>query len=296
MGRRRTEHLIGTGVALVTPFFDNGAIDFKSLEKLVNHNIENGVNYLVVLGTTAEAATLNQAEKQSVIDCVKATNAGRLPMVLGISGNNTAAVIEEYKRQDLTDYTAILTASPYYNRPSQEGIYLHYKSIAQQTDQNIVLYNVPGRTASNIEPATTLRLAKDFNNIVAIKEASPNFIQSTEIIKNKPSDFLVLSGDDELALPMILAGGSGVTSVIAQVLTKDYTQMIQMALKGDNKSAYQLHYQLLDIMKAIYKEGNPTGIKQLLAILEICENHTRLPLVAASTAHQQQLQQLYHQL
>ncbi|WP_068599165.1 4-hydroxy-tetrahydrodipicolinate synthase [Vaginella massiliensis] len=277
------KNLVGTGVALITPFNEDKSVDFKSLEKLVEYNIEGGVNFFVIHGTTAEAATLTKSEKDEVIRVVKEVNNGRLPLVLGIGGNNTAAVMEEYNNTDLSDYEAVLTVSPYYNRPSQEGIYQHYKTIAQNTDANIIIYNVPSRTGSNIDADTTIRLANEFENFVAVKEASPNFLQSTDIIrKNTREDFLILSGDDEFALPMTLAGGSGVISVIAQGLPKIFTQMIQDGLNRNVDEAYRAHYQLVEITRAIFEEGNPAGIKAVLANKGICKPYTRLPLVPAS--------------
>jgi len=272
----------GTGIALITPFKEDRSIDFPALENLVNHAIEGGVEYLVCLGTTAETPTLSKQEKQEIVQTIKSANAGRLPLVLGIGGNNTEAVKEEIKSTDLSDFSAILSASPAYNKPSQEGIYQHYKVLAESTDASIILYNVPGRTSSNINPETTLRLANDFKNIIAIKEASPNFLQSTEILKDKPEDFMVLSGDDEFGLPMTLAGGKGVISVIAQGLPKEYTEMIRLGLARKVDEAYNLHYKLMDITRSIYVEGNPTGIKSLLYHKGICQPYTRLPLVPAS--------------
>ncbi len=277
------EQLIGTGVALVTPFHQDGSVDYTSLEKLVNYSIDGGVEYLVILGTTAESATLTKEEKKQVIETIKKANANRVPMVLGIGGNNTAEVIEEYKQTDLSDYIAILTVSPYYNKPNQEGIYQHYKAIAESTDANIILYNVPGRTGSNIAPETTIRLANEFKNIVAIKEASPNFLQSTDIIRyNTRKDFNIISGDDEFALPMTLAGGSGVISVIGQGVPTVFTDMIRKGLNKDVDAAYDAHYKLVEITRAIFEEGNPCGIKAVLNNKGVCSPYTRLPLVPAS--------------
>lgn len=276
------KELRGTGIALITPFKEDRSVDYAALEKLVNYTIEGGVDYLVCLGTTAETPTLSEKEKLEIVSTIKSANSGRLPMVLGIGGNNTEVVKTEFKNADLQDFTAILSASPAYNKPNQEGIYQHYKSLAETTDANIILYNVPGRTGSNIQSETTIRLAEDFQNIIAIKEASPNFVQSTEILKEMPSDFMVISGDDEFGLPMTLAGGSGVISVVAQGLPTFYPKMIRLGLDRKVDEAYQLHYQLMDITRAIYDEGNPCGIKSLLAHKGICEDYTRLPLVPAS--------------
>ncbi len=282
--------LTGTGVALVTPFKKDLSIDFEALGKLVEHNISNGTNYLVVLGTTAESATLSTEEKNLVIRHIKAVNAGRLPMVLGIGGNNTKNVIQQIQNSDLSDFQAILSVSPYYNKPTQDGIYQHYKAIATQTKAPIIVYNVPSRTGSNIDSATTLRLANDFENIIAIKEASPNFLQSTEIIKDKPEKFHVISGDDEYTLPMTLAGGSGVISVLAQALPEVFSTMVNLGLERKVDEAYPIHYQINTVTRLIYEEGNPAGIKALLHILGICEPHTRLPLISASTELHQKLE------
>ncbi|MGV0754486.1 4-hydroxy-tetrahydrodipicolinate synthase [Empedobacter brevis] len=277
------KQLIGTGVALVTPFQQDGTVDYIALEKLVNYSIEGGVEYLVILGTTAEAATLTKDEKKEVIETIKKANANRVPMILGIGGNNTAEVIKEYQETDLSDYIAILTVSPYYNKPNQEGIYQHYKAIAESTDSNIVLYNVPGRTGSNIAPETTIRLANEFKNIIAIKEASPNFLQSTDIIRmNTREDFHIISGDDEFALPMTLAGGSGVISVIGQGIPVIFTDMIRKALNKEADAAYSAHYKIVEITRAIFEEGNPCGIKAVLNNKGVCQPYTRLPLVPAS--------------
>lgn len=276
------KELRGTGIALITPFKEDRSVDYAALEKLVNYTIEGGVDYLVCLGTTAETPTLSEKEKLEIVSTIKSANSGRLPMVLGIGGNNTEVVKTEFKNADLQDFTAILSASPAYNKPNQEGIYQHYKALAETTDANIILYNVPGRTGSNIQSETTIRLAEDFQNIIAIKEASPNFVQSTEILKEMPSDFMVISGDDEFGLPMTLAGGSGVISVVAQGLPTFYPKMIRLGLDRKVDEAYQLHYLLMDITRAIYDEGNPCGIKSLLSQKGICEDYTRLPLVPAS--------------
>lgn len=290
------KELRGTGIALITPFKEDGSIDFGGLESLVNHSIEGGVDYLVCLGTTAETPTLTSSEKSDILQAIKSANSGRLPMVLGIGGNNTEAVKEEFKSANLDDYFAILSASPAYNRPTQEGLYQHYKALAQNTDANIILYNVPSRTGSNINPETTLRLAHDFDNIIAIKEASPNFLQSTEILKDKPSGFMVISGDDEFGLPMTLAGGSGVISVIAQGIPEHYTQMIQLGLDRKVDEAYAIHYEIMDLTRAIYDEGNPCGIKSLLSHRNICQPFTRLPLVPATENLSNKINSLLGQL
>ena len=290
------KELRGTGIALITPFKEDRSIDFGALERLVNHSIEGGVDYLVCLGTTAETPTLTNSEKSDILQAIKSANSGRLPMVLGIGGNNTEAVKDEFKSANLDDYFAILSASPAYNRPTQEGLYQHYKTLAQNTDANIILYNVPSRTGSNINAETTLRLARDFDNIIAIKEASPNFLQSTEILKDKPSGFMVISGDDEFGLPMTLAGGSGVISVIAQGIPEQYTQMIQLGLDRKVDEAYAIHYEIMDLTRAIYDEGNPCGIKSLLRHRNICQPFTRLPLVPATENLSNKINSLLGQL
>lgn len=290
------EELTGTGIALITPFKEDLSIDFSALENLVEESIQGGIDYLVCLGTTAETPTLSKTDKEEIITTIKLANAGRLPMVLGIGGNNTDAVKSEFNSTSLQDFSAVLSASPAYNRPNQEGIYQHYKAIAENTDVPIILYNVPSRTGSNIESNTTLRLASEFKNIIAIKEASPNFLQSTEILKDKPNSFMVISGDDEFGLPMTLAGGNGTISVIAQGLPEHYSTMIRLGLERKVDEAYQIHYQLMEIIRSIYIEGNPSGIKSLLTHKGICKPYTRLPLVQSSESLHTKIKNLYNQL
>lgn len=272
----------GTGVALVTPFKNDNSIDVEALTKLVNYQIENGINYLVVLGTTGEPATLTKQEKECVIKTVIAANKKRLPLVLGIGGNNTAAVVEEISQTDLSDFTAILSVSPYYNKPTQQGVYAHFKAISEASSLPIIIYNVPGRTASNIAVETTIKLANDCKNIIGIKEAAGDIVQAMRLLQNKPEGFLVISGDDMLALPMVLAGGNGVISVIGQGLPKSFSSLIQLGLEGKSAEAYKIHYQLMDSIDMIFEEGNPAGIKALLSVKDICAPFVRLPLVAAS--------------
>ncbi|TMU56815.1 4-hydroxy-tetrahydrodipicolinate synthase [Flagellimonas algicola] len=276
------EQLLGTGVALVTPFKEDFSVDTTALERVVEHCIQGGIDYLVALGTTAESATLSKAEKQLVADVVVRANAGRLPLVLGVGGNNTAAVVEELKSLDLSEFTAILSVSPYYNRPTQEGIYQHFKAIGAASPIPIVMYNVPARTGSNMLPETTVRLAKDVPNIVAIKEACGDMVQIDQIMKGKPDDFLVISGDDFTALPTVLAGGSGVISVLGQGLPAGFSTMIEQGLQGKSDEAYELHHALLPAMQLIFEEGNPAGIKSIFESLGICSAVVRLPLVEAS--------------
>lgn len=276
------KELIGTGVALITPFKEDFSIDVEGLKRVVDFNIENGINYLVVLGTTAESATLSKEEKQLVIDTVKAANNGRIPMVLGIGGNNTQEVIAEMESRDLEGFTAILSVSPYYNKPTQEGIYQHFAAIAKKAPLPIILYNVPGRTASNILPATVIRLANDFENIVAIKEAAGDIVQAMELISGCPKDFLVISGDDIITLPMVLAGGAGVISVIGEGFPKEFSTMVRLGLERKVDEAYQIHYKLAPAIDYIFEEGNPAGIKAVFKKLGICGDTLRLPLVGVS--------------
>ena len=244
--------LIGTGVALVTPFKDDLSIDHEALSNIVKFNIDNGINYLVISGTTGESVTISKQEKFDIVTTVKNANAGKLPLVLGIGGNNTAAVIDEIKNTDLSDFAAILSVAPYYSKPTQEGFYQHFKAISKVCPIPIILYNVPGRTAKNMLPETTLRLAKDFDNIVAVKEAGNNQQQYLELLKDKPKDFLIISGDDDLALGVTLAGGSGVISVLGQAFPKDFSRMIQLGLKGKAAEGYQLHKKFIEITNLIF--------------------------------------------
>ena len=275
------QKLIGTGVALITPFKSDLSIDTDALSNIVKYQIDNGVDYLVVLGTTAETSTLNLAERQLVIDTVVAANAGQLPLVLGVGGNDTAAVVDELKTSDFSNFCAILSVSPYYNKPTQEGIYQHFKAIANASSLPVILYNVPGRTASNILPSTVIRLAREFDNIVAIKEAAGDIVQAMKIIESKPKDFLVISGDDMITLPMILAGGSGVISVIGEGFPKIFSQMVRLGLERKVNEAYQMHYQISPCIDYIFEQGNPAGIKEVFKALGLCENVVRLPLISA---------------
>ncbi|MCR9183508.1 MAG: 4-hydroxy-tetrahydrodipicolinate synthase [Flavobacteriaceae bacterium] len=282
--------LIGTGVALVTPFKADFSIDFEGLEKVVNHCIHGGVDYLVVLGTTAESVTLTVEEKQQVIDKVIAVNNKRLPLVLGIGGNNTHKVVEELKTRDLSSFDAVLSVSPYYNKPTQEGIYQHFKAVSTASPKPIILYNVPGRTSSNMLPKTVLRLANDFENIVAIKEAAGDIVQAMQLIKDKPKDFLVISGDDMITLPMVLAGGAGVISVIGEGFPNEFSDMVRLGLNKKVDDAYELHYKLAPAIDLIFAEGNPAGIKAVFETLGICDATVRLPLVEASVELKKQIQ------
>lgn len=273
------QSLIGTGVALVTPFKNDFSVDVEALKRIVNFQIDNGIDYLVVLGTTAETATLSKQEKELVIQTIVDVNNGRLPLVLGVGSNNTQEVIDELKTRNLTNFTAILSVSPYYNKPTQEGIYQHFKAIAEVSPLPIILYNVPGRTASNMLPSTVLRLANEFKNVVAIKEAAGDIVQAMTLIKNKPKDFLVISGDDMITLPMVLAGGAGVISVIAEGFPKEFSEMVRLGLNKRVDEAYEIHYLLADSIDMIFEQGNPAGIKEIFKSLGLSENTVRLPLV-----------------
>lgn len=273
------QSLIGTGVALVTPFKKDFSVDVEALKAIVNFQIDNGIDYLVVLGTTAESATLSKAEKELVIKTIVEANKGRLPLVLGVGSNNTAEVVEELKSSKFSDFVAILSVSPYYNKPTQEGIYQHFKAIAEASPIPVVLYNVPGRTSSNMLPSTIIRLATDFKNIVAVKEAAGDIVQAMKLIQDKTKDFLVISGDDMLTLPMILAGGSGVISVIAEGFPKQFSEMVHLGLNKRVDDAYKIHYLLADSINMIFEQGNPAGIKEVFKSLGLSENTVRLPLV-----------------
>lgn len=277
------EQLKGTGVALVTPFMEDGTVDVEALSKLVEHCKKGKIDYLVALGTTAESVTLTKEEKQTVLNTIVVANNGELPIVVGVGGNDTHAVVRELSTLDLSDFCAILSVSPYYNKPTQEGIYQHFKAISEVSPLPIIVYNVPGRTGSNMLPSTTLRLANDLNNIVAIKEASGNMVQVMELLQKRPEDFMVLSGDDITALPTILAGGDGVISVIGQGLPHEFSEMVRLGLAGNAKEAYRYHYLLQEGMHLIFEEGNPVGIKALLELLRIGRRDVRLPLIAVST-------------
>ncbi|TPD72167.1 4-hydroxy-tetrahydrodipicolinate synthase [Flavobacterium microcysteis] len=273
------QSLIGTGVALVTPFKKDFSVDVEALKRIVNYQIDNGIDYMVVLGTTGEPATLKKEEKELVIKTIIETNNGRLPLVLGVGGNNTAEVVEELKTRDFTGFTAVLSVSPYYNKPTQEGIYQHFKAIAEASPLPVILYNVPGRTASNVLPSTVIRLANDFKNVVAIKEAAGDIVQAMKLIQGAPKGFLVISGDDMVTLPMVLAGGAGVISVIAEGFPKQFSKMVRLGLERKVDEAYELHYQIADSIDMIFEQGNPAGVKEIFKTLGLSENTVRLPLV-----------------
>lgn len=271
--------LAGMGVALITPFKKDETIDFEALAKLIEYQISSGTDYLVVCGTTAETPTLTEEEKEQIKTFVAQKNANRLPLVYGIGGNSTKEVVKKVQQTDLTAYDAILSVTPYYNKPSQEGIYQHYVAIAKASKLPIILYNVPGRTGVNLAAETTLRLAREFDNIIAVKEASGNFTQIDDIIKNKPQDFMVISGDDGITFPLITLGAKGVISVIGNAFPKEFSRMVRLALQGDYPHARQIHYKFNELFSLLFVEGNPAGVKSVVALMGLIENTLRLPLV-----------------
>ena len=267
------------GVALITPFNEDGTIDFPALARLIEYQIQNGIDYLVALGTTAETPTLTEDEKARVRAFIIEKVNGRVPIVLGLGGNNTNAIVENLKTQNFDGIDAILSVVPYYNKPSQEGIYQHYKAIASATKLPVILYNVPGRTGVKMTAETTLRLARDFDNIVAIKEASGNITQMDDIIKNKPSDFMVISGDDGITFPLITLGAVGVISVIGNAFPREFSRMVRLALNGDYASALTIHHRFTELFSLLFVDGNPAGVKCLLHAMGYIQNQLRLPLV-----------------
>ncbi len=274
--------LKGTGVAMVTPFRNDDSIDFNALKKLTEHLVNGGADFLVVMGTTGENPTLSIQEQETILNYVSEVSENKLPIVFGIGGNNTQAIINRIKKTDFSNITAILSAAPYYNKPTQKGLYIHYKTIAGASPVPVILYNVPGRTSVNISAETILKLSNDFENIIAVKEASGDINQVMQIIKNKPDNFTVLSGDDTYTLPYITLGMQGVISVTANAYPEEFSQMVNAALKFDIKTAQKLHYKLLDFTNALFSEGNPGGIKAALEILGICKKYVRLPLASVS--------------
>lgn len=279
----------GTGVAMITPFHKQGTIDFTALERLIEHLIGGGVNYLVVQGTTAETSTLNREEKNALAEFVVEIVNKRVPLVIGIGGNSTQEVINTIRSNSLDGYDAILSVTPYYNKPQQRGLYLHYKNIATVSPLPIIMYNVPSRTSVNMKPEITIQLANEFDNIIGIKEASGSIEQIMDVIRNKPKDFLVISGDDLLTLPLLGMGADGVISVIANAYPKQFAEMVALGLKGEMKKAREIHYRLIDFTKSVFADGNPSGIKAALEIKEIIANNLRLPLVKVEKAHYNQL-------
>lgn len=289
------KELIGTGVALITPFKDDFSVDFDALERIVEHQIAGGTNYLVVLGTTGESATLSKEEKTAVIECIKSANKGRLPLVLGIGGNNTAEVCSQLQHTDVSGFCAILSVSPYYNKPNQEGIYQHYKSLCEVTPLPIIIYNVPGRTGMNMTAETQLRLA-ELPQIVATKEASGNMEQVMTIIAKKPADFLVISGDDALTLPMMACGASGVISVINHVFPVQFSGMVKSCLEGNWAEAKSLHYKTMESAIAIFADGSPSGIKTMLNEKGLCGSAVRQPLWPVNSNVEANLRRLANSL
>lgn len=288
--------LQGMGVALITPFRHDKTIDFPALERLVEHQIASGIDFLVVLGTTAEAATLTKEERHQVQEFVKHKAAGRVPLILGCGGNNTAALVDDLRHGDFSGYSAILSVVPYYNKPSQEGIYQHYSAVAQASPLPVLLYNVPGRTGVNMAAATTLRLAAEYPNIIGVKEASGNFVQMDEIIKHKDDGFMVISGDDGITFPLITLGAVGVISVIGNAFPKEFSRMVRLALDGDYAGARAIHHKFADLFKLMVVDGNPAGVKCLLNAMGYVENELRLPLVPTSAATRDKIHSVLSQL
>lgn len=272
-------NLKGMGVALITPFKDDESIDFDALSKLIEYQIQNGIDYLVVLGTTAETPTLTEQEKNEVLSFVIERVKERVPIVLGLGGNNTRGIVERLNTESFQGVDAILSVVPYYNKPSQEGIYQHYKAIASATKLPVILYNVPGRTGVNMTAETTLRLAREFDNIVAIKEASGNITQMDDIIKNKPKDFMVISGDDGITFPLITLGAVGVISVIGNAFPREFSRMVRLALEGDYANALLIHHKFTELFELLFVDGNPAGVKSILSSMGYIRNRLRLPLV-----------------
>jgi len=279
----------GAGAAIVTPFHKEGQIDFKSFDRIIEHLIGNGIKYIVFMGTTGESVTLNRDEKQAIIHMAVEIVDKRVPIIIGIGGNNTQEIVNLLRNTDLEEVDAIMSVSPYYNKPQQKGIYLHFKTIAGVSPVPVIIYNVPSRTGSNISAETTLQLAHEIPNIIAIKEATRDMVQVARIIRDKPKDFLVISGDDVSALPFLALGGDGVISVIANSLPAEFSAMVNYCLEGNFGAARELNFKLLEITEAIYLEGNPSGIKALLALQGLCQNAVRLPLVKASKPLQNNL-------
>jgi 4-hydroxy-tetrahydrodipicolinate synthase len=290
------EKLIGTGVALITPMDKEGNVDYTSLKKIVTLGIKGGLNTMVVLGTTAETPTLTSEERQAILTFVAEEAQGKITLIAGFGGNNTQQVVDELSAADLSGYSFILSASPYYNKPSQEGIYQHYKAVAKASPLPVILYNVPGRTSSNMHPDTTLKLAREIKNIVGIKEASGSIDQCIKLIKNKPKDFIVLSGDDNLVVSQMAIGVQGVISVIANLLPKEFSQMVNLCLDGDFKKASETQIDLSEFIDLLFEEGNPVGIKAAMSLSNLCVEHLRLPLVPASVSLRERIKKMLIQI
>ena len=284
--------LKGLGVAMITPFKKDGAIDVPALKKLTDHLVDNGADYLVVMGTTGETSTLDKEDKKLVLETVMATNGGRKPVVLGLGGNNTSDLCAQLDRMDTAGLAAILSVSPYYTKPTQNGLFEHYRALSEHSKLPILLYNVPGRTGSNILPDTVLRIAFDCRNVIGVKEASGNMEQIMTIIKEKPKDFMVISGDDAITLPLIAAGADGVISVVGNAFPKEFSEMVHHAAKNEMNEARAIHYKLLEIIQLLFIEGNPAGVKEVLSHLDICDNYLRLPLVPVSQQVSERMRRL----
>ena len=289
-------NLKGMGVALITPFKEDESVDYEALGRLVDYQVQNGTDYLVVLGTTAETPTLTEEEKRNIIDLVVSHVRGRIPIVLGVGGNCTRNVVEQLKNGDFTGIDAILSVVPYYNKPSQEGIYQHYKAIANATKLPIILYNVPGRTGVNMTAETTLRIAREFENVVAVKEASGNITQMDDIIKNKPDRFNVISGDDGITFPLVTLGAIGVISVIGNAFPREFSRMVRLALAGDYDSARTIHHSFTELFSLLFVDGNPAGAKSMLSTMGFTENKLRLPLVPTRIVTYEKIREVLRQL
>jgi 4-hydroxy-tetrahydrodipicolinate synthase len=279
MTREMTSKYQGTGVAIITPFHREGSIDFKSFQKIIEYQIEGGIDYIVFMGTTGESVTLNKNEREAIINCAVEIVNDRVPVVIGIGGNNTQQVVSTIKETDFTGISAILSVSPYYNKPQQKGIYRHYKAIADESPVPVIIYNVPGRTGSNLDADTTLSIAHEISGVIGVKEASGNLAQCTKILKGRPEGFLVISGDDALTFPLMALGADGVISVIANAYPSEFSQLVKHCLNNDFGKAREMHYKLISIIEAIYSDGSPSGIKALLEIKGLAKNNLRLPLV-----------------
>lgn len=289
-------NLRGMGVALITPFMEDGGVDYDALSRLVDYQLQSGTGYLVVLGTTAETPTLTEDEKKQIVDLVVTRVNGRVPVILGVGGNNTSSIVNELKNKDFTGVDAILSVTPYYNKPSQEGLYQHYKAIAEASPLPVILYNVPGRTGVNMSAETTLRIANEFSNVVAIKEASGNISQMDDIIKRKPADFDVISGDDGVTFPLITLGAIGVISVIGNAFPKEFSRMVRLALEGDFGSALTIHHSFNELFNLLFVDGNPAGVKCMLSMMGYIENKLRLPLVPTRITTYEQIRNVLIEL
>ena len=289
-------NLKGMGVALITPFKVDESVDYEALGRLVDYLLQNGADYLVVLGTTAETPTLTEEEKKKIIELVVTKVRHRIPIVLGVGGNCTKSIVDKLKNDNFEGIDAILSVVPYYNKPSQEGIYQHYKAIAQATELPVILYNVPGRTGVNMTAETTLRLAREFKNIIAVKEASGNITQMDDIIKNKPKDFNVISGDDGITFPLITLGAIGVISVIGNAFPREFSRMVRLALAGDYDSARTIHHRFTELFSLLFVDGNPAGVKSMFSMMGFVENRLRLPLVPTRIVTYEKIRNVLHEL